>query len=293
MYKSIIFLLGLLTLLIPVGPSMSNSNVMAFEDYGYEADQYENYATDMANENYYKSHSDIIKKIKCNNINSNFNGVEDNIGTDDSLGGIGATSFLGDDASANTYGYGERNNGNFDLDCINNNNNEGGTGPAGPAGSNQILPVNLYYNLGNEVSILGFITGTPGNSTATCQPGDIAIGGNFDVISYIPLVGDPTAHVVILYDGNEGFDKYSTDVVLFGNANPLTFTTNVLCFDNPPLRTLATADVSAFQQPEDSPVLSQGIGNSPITSQVTVDSPELTATEKITKLKQQWLDLLP
>jgi hypothetical protein len=42
MHKSIIFLLGLLTLLIPVGPSMSNSNVMAFEDYGYEAHQYEN-----------------------------------------------------------------------------------------------------------------------------------------------------------------------------------------------------------------------------------------------------------
>jgi hypothetical protein len=92
----------------------------------------------------------------------------------------------------------------------------------------------LYYNTGNVVSILGAITGTPGNSTATCQPGDIAIGGNFDVISYnVTLVGDPTANVVILYDGNEGFDKYSTDVALFGNANQLAFTTNVLCFNNP------------------------------------------------------------
>jgi hypothetical protein len=61
MHKSIIFLLGLLVFLIPIGPSsiMSNSNVMAFEDYGYEeagyeeADQYENYAMDMANDNYY------------------------------------------------------------------------------------------------------------------------------------------------------------------------------------------------------------------------------------------------
>ena len=45
---------------------------------------------------------------------------------------------------------------------------------------------------------------TPGNSTATCQPGDIAIGGNFDVISYnFPIVGEGLANVVILYDGNE------------------------------------------------------------------------------------------
>jgi hypothetical protein len=95
----------------------------------------------------------------------------------------------------------------------------------------------LYYNTGNVVSILGAITGTPGNSTATCQPGDIAIGGNFDVISYnVTLVGDPTANVVILYDGNEGFDKYSTDVVFFSSGlppNQLRFTTNVLCFNNP------------------------------------------------------------
>ena len=76
----------------------------------------------------------------------------------------------------------------------------------------------MYYNPGNEVSIVGSITGTSGNSTATCQPGDIAIGSNFDVISYnVPLVGYPSANVVILYDGNEGFDKYSTDVALFGN----------------------------------------------------------------------------
>ena len=111
---------------------------------------------------------------------------------------------------------------------------QGEQGEPGTPGPNQILPANLYYNPGNEVSILGSITGTPGNSTATCQPGDIAIGGNFDVISYnVPLVGEGLANVVILYDGNEGFDKYSTDVVLFGISNPLTFTTNVLCFNNP------------------------------------------------------------
>jgi len=35
----------------------------------------------MANKNYLKSqNSDFIKKIKCNNINSNFNGIGLNIG---------------------------------------------------------------------------------------------------------------------------------------------------------------------------------------------------------------------
>jgi hypothetical protein len=116
------------------------------------------------------------------------------------------------------------------------NGTNGVNGTQGLPGPNQILPANLYYNAGNEVTISGTVPGTPGNSTATCQPGDIAIGGNFDVISYQILLGDPTAHVVILYDGNEGFDKYSTDVVFFSSGlppNELRFTTNVLCFNNP------------------------------------------------------------
>jgi len=115
------------------------------------------------------------------------------------------------------------------------NGTNGVNGTQGPPGPNQILPTNLYYNAGNEVTISGTVTGTPGNSTATCQPGDIAIGGNFDVISYQIVLGDPTARVDILYDGNEGFDKYSTDVVFFSGIQPsqLRYTTNVLCFNNP------------------------------------------------------------
>jgi hypothetical protein len=36
-----------------------------------------------------------------------------------------------------------------------------------------------------------------------------------------------------------------------------------------------------------------GLSNLPTIAQGTEDSAELTATEKITKLKQQWLELLP
>ena len=94
----------------------------------------------------------------------------------------------------------------------------------------------MYYNPGNLVSIIGSLSGTPGNSTATCQAGDIAIGGNSDVISYDQGTLSTAEHIVILYDGNEDFDKYSTDVLLFGTTPTdvsLTFTTNVLCFNNP------------------------------------------------------------
>jgi hypothetical protein len=40
-------------------------------------------------------------------------------------------------------------------------------------------------------------------------------------------------------------------------------------------------------------MISQGIQKSPLIAQEIGDSPKLTALEKTTKLKQQWLELLP
>jgi len=72
-------------------------------------------------------------------------------------------------------------------------------------------------------------------------------------------------------------DGWTTEIVA---GNFFTLVSIAECFDNPPLSTLAAAAVSPIQQqPEDSPILPQSIG----------DSPKLTAPEKITKLKQQWL----
>jgi len=95
-------------------------------DYNtYETDKTTKYVNDMAdyvedkyqpyaNDNYLKSQNSDLKKIKCNNINSNLNGIEANIGGDNPLG-IGAESLQGYDGSANWLGNGERNNGNFDF----------------------------------------------------------------------------------------------------------------------------------------------------------------------------------
>jgi len=161
MNKSIILLLGLLIFLIPVGPSMSNSNVMAFEDYGYEANQYEQYAMDISNEyndlssygnnNYYDSEnpsykqdyeseykvyenekdkskdrdsSVSIKEINCINTNINTNG-DVNI----FLGSPGLTGANAEDALTDSLlGNSERYNDGYKKDkhiiCdINNNNN--------------------------------------------------------------------------------------------------------------------------------------------------------------------------
>ena len=97
MHKSaIIFLLGFMVILLPFGPSnISNANAIAEDEY--YADQYENYAMDMANDNYYKSQgSDFIKKIKCNNINANLNGDID-IGASQALGALATDEAQAED----------------------------------------------------------------------------------------------------------------------------------------------------------------------------------------------------
>jgi hypothetical protein len=239
MHKSIIFLLGFLVFLLPFGTSsMSNSNALASEEYRYEeADQYENYATDMANDNYYKSQgNDFIKKIKCNNINSNLNGLEATIGTDDLLGiGAGESLQERDDASANAYGYGEGYNGNFDLDCINNNNNAGGgqtggegtgtvgprgpQGPQGPSGITQINEDNYYSVIGD----IGVISTTSISSTAECEQGDVALSGEYS------LFGLPTVAIF----SSSGTPPESWFTTISGTPGQ-GVTTTVNCFDNSP-----------------------------------------------------------
>ena len=288
---------------------MSNINAMAFDDYGYDnTDQYEKYANDMANDNYYKSQgSDFVKKIKCNNINANFNGVEANIGTADPLG-IGAASLQDDDdPSASWFGNGQRNNGNFDLDCINNNNNVGGqggngtgqqgprgpVGPQGPAGLSTINTTNVYTNVGNPDTdtVNNFIT-----SIAVCDLGDTALSGSFRINGSAeirfdqPLANETGWNATALVAGNAA-----------GGGNTGTVTADVVCFDNPPTHvSLAATDVSTFQQPEndvimsqatgDSTTMSQGIKDSPVISQATGD---LSSQEQLMKLNQQWLNQLP
>jgi hypothetical protein len=288
---------------------MSNINAMAFDDYGYDADQYEKYANDMANDNYYKSQgSDFVKKIKCNNINANFNGVEANIGTADPLG-VGAASLQDDDdPSASWFGNGQRNNGNFDLDCINNNNNVGGqggngtgqqgprgpVGPQGPAGLSTINTTNIYTVVGDPVSI---DSNDFGSSVAVCDLNDTALSGSFET-EFLGGIGTIATMVSSKPLANEtGWNA----TALQNSSGNSAITADVVCFDNAePHEEVAVADVSTFKQSEDEVIMSQGIGDSTTMSQGIKDSPvmsqgtgDLSSQEQLLNLNQQWLSQLP
>jgi hypothetical protein len=251
---SLFLLIASLIMLVPF-TSINFPNVKAqeYDSYDYDDDMYSTYPTD---DNKYECRTGPLEGFFVSSVEfCKFNKFDDkkddrkdsrdnrtgNQGPPGATGATGATGPQGPPGATGMTGpQGERGltGATGMTGPAGEDGQDGAPGMRGEPGPNEISAANLYYNPGNEVSILGSIRGTPGNSTATCQPGDIAIGGNFDVISYtVTLVGDPTANLVILYDGNEGFDKYSTDVVLFSAENPLgsplTFTTNVLCFDNP------------------------------------------------------------
>ena len=156
----------------------SGNNDYELEYHSYENDNYAN--------------SEFTKKLKCNNINSNLNGIGRTTNLDNPPG-VGPEFLQGED-SINAYGYADRNNDNFDVDCINNNNfvdGQGGTGPqgprglqgergpegpAGPASPNQILPSLTYSVRGN----LGITDGVGSTIyTAVCDEGDSVLSGSY------------------------------------------------------------------------------------------------------------------
>ena len=98
----------------------------------YVEDKYQPYSNDY--DSYEKSqNSDFVKEMKCNNINSNLNGLNVNTLPGSTTAEDIGTEALQGDEEANTFGSASRNNnGNFDVDCINNNKNQGGQGLAGP-----------------------------------------------------------------------------------------------------------------------------------------------------------------
>ena len=123
-----------MVILLPFGPSnISNANAIAEDEY--YVDQYENYAMDMANDNYYKSQgSDFIKKIKCNNINVNVNGFNgatlptalSALATDEAQaadeGEVGA-STLGNGGGSDGGGRPSGSDSDSRFVCIDNNDN--------------------------------------------------------------------------------------------------------------------------------------------------------------------------
>ena len=95
--------------------------------------EYPSYKPNHPSDNSYKSKdssSTIVKKVNCNNINSNNNGVDINLGIPNNDALVEAQAAdEGQATTANGYGYVERNgykqnDNDFRFVCVNNNDNE-------------------------------------------------------------------------------------------------------------------------------------------------------------------------
>jgi hypothetical protein len=165
----------------------------------------------------------------------------------------------------------------------------GQNGTQGPAGPNQILATNIYTVSGNLATTGPDVLAT---SVAECEDGDTVLSGSYSVVNEGVVA-------YIITDRPRGLeDGWQTQAFESDTNFNISIVTFALCFDNPPLNTLASASVSQVQQqPVESSIISQTIENSPkltaFEKQQPSDSPDLTATEKIVKLKTQWLELLP
>jgi hypothetical protein len=110
---------------------MTNVSAQSESYYGMDNN---NYKSQYGQDNKYKSKDSnvVVKKINCNNVNVNVNGLELN-GLPPFLGNLLASEGqdgYGDASSfgSSSYGYGEqsgydKNNNSFKFVCVNNNNN--------------------------------------------------------------------------------------------------------------------------------------------------------------------------
>ena len=125
---SLFLALILVTGTIALSSTSSMRDVQAQQ--GYDG-TYNNYENDYGKDNSYKSKDNkIVKKVKCNNINVNVNGLElnglppflYNLLASDGQDGYGDASSYGSGSYGNVGQLGYDNN-SFKFVCINNNNN--------------------------------------------------------------------------------------------------------------------------------------------------------------------------
>jgi hypothetical protein len=195
--------------------------------------------------NYKSQNSDSIKKIKCNNINTNLNGLnfnsdQDSLTSNDltglATGGVEDESNSKESVNANSFGNGFDKNKDIEFFRNNLNNNEGGTSPQNPS---QILSSNLYLVEGEEVTANagdGLVS-----SIAECENGDTVLEGGM-TIAESSVDPPPTIQVdgplpdpanLVAFSGP---DNSAYGVALI-NVVPQTFTTfsaYAYCFDNSP-----------------------------------------------------------
>jgi hypothetical protein len=108
------------------------------------------------------------------------------------------------------------------------NGTDGAQGIQGPAGINVLNQSNLYFVNGNQVNSSDFMDNV-GSSTATCDPGDIALEGGHQVFSNSGNYDMPFEAITEIV-------TFSDSYRLHIQGNNVDYFTFAMCFDNPPLR---------------------------------------------------------
>jgi len=165
----------------------------------YVEDRYQPDAHDY--DNYEKSlNSYFVKKMKCNNINSNLNGLNVNtLPGSTTAEDIGIKILQGDEES-NTFGSASRNNnGNFDVDCINNYNNQGGQGLAGPFSYAAITEGTTSQQSNNALTSQSNNLITNPTTTQSSNSGGVIQSSNIVPISFS---SSPSSTLVNILPGN-------------------------------------------------------------------------------------------
>ena len=122
-FLAIVLISGTIATILP------SAQAVSYNEDGYNP-KYQSYKG--TSEHKFKDNSVILNKIKCNNINSNNNGVDDSLGlpiSDDAIAEAQSEDKGQATTAANDWGLGERNghkqnNNEFKFVCINNNDNE-------------------------------------------------------------------------------------------------------------------------------------------------------------------------
>jgi hypothetical protein len=282
------------------------------DNNSYEPTEYPSYKPEYPSDNRdYKSKKDssntIVKKVKCNNINSNNNGVNVNLGlpNNDALVEAQAADNEGQATTANGWGNDERNkqNGNdFKFVCINNNDNENNiieTTPE-PIPPDTITCEECFTENLTPEQLAGLNSFLEGRQPVTVDGFDIGIAIN-DLAAYCTLISlasteeslSETVRSILLalnervLPPEDAIPEPIIEEIIQCVLEALDIETNDI--SGSLTASNINTDTSAFDI-NTSGGLASSFSSQPTITQGTEDS---SALAKVAKLKQQWLDLLP
>ena len=297
MFLAIILVIGTITLFSP----SFMIGVQAQQYYGADNNYKKSYGKDVT-----------VKSVKCNNINVNVNGFEI-----DALPPALSTLLTGGEADDNSYSYGSG-NGNYgsessgsEIDfrfiCINNNNNTVIEAeeeppipltppvPPEPETCEECFTTNL-----NTIEISRLLSPTATVSFNSLEHLCDFIDENFQdatqrqfISSYLldaaVRAGIPTDKINDILDCLEE---------LYGVVFPRTIDRDSLLLRLMNSNSLGSSiapnintDTSSFDINTAGSLVTSSFSSPPTIAQETED--DLSALEKVEKLKQQWIDLLP